>query len=191
MKIESHYVEMPQWKNMVDHGARNFVMALGESTFLDRNVPRRNRPAVDAFRRELLACSARGRSGNRGDAREAVAAAARWPSNGLEIAPTAVVLEYLCGATNALDPYSAYLTPDQLNDVYAQIEGNFVGLGVELKAQDGGLVDRAGHFRQPRRRGRRPGRRSDSRRRRPIDRVAFDRSGRQSAARPGREHGGC
>ena len=49
-----------------------------------------------------------------------------------------MVLEYLCGATNSLDPYSAYLTPDQLNDVYAQIEGNFVGLGVELKAQDGG-----------------------------------------------------
>ena len=58
----------------------------------------------------------------------------------LEIAPAAVVLEYLCGATNSLDPYSAYLTPDQLNDVYAQIEGNFVGLGVELKAQDGALV---------------------------------------------------
>ena len=51
-----------------------------------------------------------------------------------------VVLEYLCGATNSLDPYSAYLTPDQLNDVYAQIEGNFVGLGVELKAQNGVLV---------------------------------------------------
>jgi carboxyl-terminal processing protease len=39
-----------------------------------------------------------------------------------------------------LDPYSAYLTPDQLNEVYAQIEGNFVGLGVELKAQEGRLV---------------------------------------------------
>ncbi len=51
-----------------------------------------------------------------------------------------MVLEYLCGATNSLDPYSAYLTPDQLNEVYAQIEGNFVGLGVELKAQDGMLA---------------------------------------------------
>ncbi len=52
----------------------------------------------------------------------------------------AVILEYLCGATNALDLYSSYLTPDQLNEVYAQIEGNFVGLGVELKAVDGGLA---------------------------------------------------
>jgi carboxyl-terminal processing protease len=66
--------------------------------------------------------------------------AARLAQQQLEMAPTAVVLEYLCGATNALDLYSTYLTPDQLNEVYAQIEGNFVGLGVELKAQDGTLV---------------------------------------------------
>ena len=69
-----------------------------------------------------------------------MAAAARLAQQRLGIPPTAVVLEYLCGATNALDPYSTYLTPDQLNEVYAQIEGNFVGLGVELKAQDGGLM---------------------------------------------------
>ena len=74
------------------------------------------------------------------DARDAVAAAAEFAQQQLEIPSTAVVFEYLCGATNSLDPYSAYLTPDQLNDVYAQIEGNFVGLGVELKAQNGGLV---------------------------------------------------
>ena len=50
------------------------------------------------------------------------------------------MLEFLCGASNTLDPYSTYLTPDQLNEVYAQIDGNFVGLGVELKPQDGGLL---------------------------------------------------
>ena len=49
-------------------------------------------------------------------------------------------MEYICAAANSLDPYSTYLTPDQLNEVYSQIEGNFVGLGVELKAQDGGLT---------------------------------------------------
>ena len=51
-----------------------------------------------------------------------------------------MILEYLCGATNSLDPYSSYLTPDQLREVYSQIDGSFVGLGIELKAQGGGLV---------------------------------------------------
>ncbi len=56
------------------------------------------------------------------------------------MSPTAVVLEYLCGATNSLDQYSAFLTPDQLGEVYSQIDGNFVGLGVELKTQNNTLL---------------------------------------------------
>ena len=33
-----------------------------------------------------------------------------------------------------------FLTTGQLNDLYAQIEGNFVGLGVELKSAKDGLL---------------------------------------------------
>jgi carboxyl-terminal processing protease len=73
---------------------------------------------------------------SRGDASNAVAKAAELARQRLGLSPTTVILEYLCGATNALDPYSAYLTPDQLGELYAQIEGNFVGLGIELQAAD-------------------------------------------------------
>ncbi len=140
LKIESHYVESPDWTRLVGRGALNLAMALGEPTFVDRNVPERNRPAIEAFRRELSSLSDARSIATRGDAHDAVAAAAQLAQQRLEIAPAAVILEYLCGATNSLDTYSAYLTPDQLNDVYAQIEGNFVGLGVELKAQDNSLA---------------------------------------------------
>src|SRR5205807_583685 len=51
-----------------------------------------------------------------------------------------VVLEYTSGAAGGLDEYSTFLTADQLNDLYSQIEGNFVGLGVELKAADNALL---------------------------------------------------
>ena len=140
LKIDSHYVEAPRWKELVDRGTTNLDLALSERTFVDRNVPQRNRPAIDAFRRELRTAIDGKVVNSRADARDAVAAAAGLAQQRLDITAAAVVLEYLCGATNALDPYSTYLTPDQLNDVYAQIEGNFVGLGVELKAQDGGLA---------------------------------------------------
>ncbi len=40
----------------------------------------------------------------------------------------------------SLDTYTAFLTGDQLDDVYSQIEGNFVGLGIELKAEEGSLL---------------------------------------------------
>jgi carboxyl-terminal processing protease len=140
LKIEAHYVEAPRWNELLERGTANVETALGEPTFVDRNVPPRNQPAVEAFRQELRGIVAGWTVSSRADARDAVAAVSRLAQQRLEIAPAAIVLEYLCGATNALDPYSTYLTPDQLNEVYAQIEGNFVGLGVELKAQTGGLV---------------------------------------------------
>jgi carboxyl-terminal processing protease len=140
VKIESHYVEAPHWSVLVEHGTKNLDLALSEPTFVEHNVPSRDRSAVDAYRREVRSVIASRMINSRADARDAVAAVARLALDRLEVGPSAIVLEYLCGATNSLDPYSTYLTPDQLNEVYAQIEGNFVGLGVELKALEGRLV---------------------------------------------------
>ena len=140
LKIQAHYVETPNWRELVGHGTHNLEIALGEPEFARRNVPRRDRQRVDEFCRSLRGVLSSRAVESRGQAREAVAAASRLAQGQLGISRTAVVLEYLCGATNALDPYSAYLTPDQLDEVYAQIEGNFVGLGIELKARDDDLM---------------------------------------------------
>ncbi len=140
LKIESHYVETPRWKELLDRGTGNLRVALTEPEFLDRNVPQRDRLSIDRFLNELQNTVNSWTVASRAEARQAASTVARLAQDRLEINPTVVILEYLCGATNALDPYSAYLTPNQLNEVYAQIEGNFVGLGVELKARDGGLV---------------------------------------------------
>jgi len=50
-----------------------------------------------------------------------------------------VVLEFTYGACDALDDYTSYLTPDKLDDLYAMIDGNCVGLGIELKLDTEGL----------------------------------------------------
>ncbi len=56
------------------------------------------------------------------------------------MASTPVLLEFTCGACDALDDFTSYLTPDKLEDLYAMIDGNFVGLGVELKIDKEGLL---------------------------------------------------
>lgn len=140
LKIQAHYVEAPNWRQLVEHGTDNLEIALREPAFVQRNLPQRDRPAVDEFCLRLRRVLVSRVIDSRGDAGDAVATAARLAQGHLEISRTAVVLEYLCGATNALDPYSAYLTPDQLDEVYAQIEGNFVGLGIELKARGEDLL---------------------------------------------------
>ena len=58
---------------------------------------------------------------------------------GIGMPPTPVLLEFTCGACDALDDFTSYLTPDKLEDLYAMIDGNFVGLGIELKIDPQGL----------------------------------------------------
>jgi carboxyl-terminal processing protease len=140
LKIQSHYVETADWRALVEHGTDNLEIALSEPAFARRNVPRPNDPEVVEFCPKLRQVLDSLVIDSRDAARDAVAAAARLAHRDLEVSNTSVVLEYLCGATSALDPYSAYLTPDQLNEVYSQIEGNFVGLGIELKAEDDALL---------------------------------------------------
>jgi carboxyl-terminal processing protease len=53
----------------------------------------------------------------------------------LGISPTAVVYEYISGFIGLLDPYSAYLTAGEYQEIMSQIEGNLIGLGVELWAE--------------------------------------------------------
>jgi carboxyl-terminal processing protease len=140
LKVQTHYVELPSWKEIVDRGTRDFELALGEPVFIERNLGGRRPEAIAAFRRELHDSLSGRVIASRMDARDSVAVVTAMAQARLAIRPAAVVLEYLCGATNSLDPYSAFLTPDQLGEVYSQIDGNFVGLGVELKASAGALL---------------------------------------------------
>lgn len=140
LKIQSHYVEAPDWKELVGNGMNGMDVALGEGVFLAEQLPQASPHAVDAYRQEVRATLGARAIATRNDARDVVAWAAQLAQTRLGLAPSAVVLEYLCGATNALDVYSAYLTPGQLAEVYSQIDGNFVGLGIELKAEGGALL---------------------------------------------------
>lgn len=141
LKLQAHYVESPNWKELVEQGTNMLEIALVEPSFLDRHVRRADGDAaVNEFRYELRRTLGPRLIQSRGDARSAVASAAMLAESRLGIQPHCVVLEYTCGVTNSLDLYSTYLTPNQLADVFSQIEGNFVGLGVEIKADGGALV---------------------------------------------------
>jgi carboxyl-terminal processing protease len=136
LMIEANYVDAPNWQNLVERGTNDLEIALGDRAFVERNVPLARRAQAAQFARQLRSILGTRAVGNRQEARDAAAFAASLAAERLGIPSTAVVLEYLCGATNSLDQYSAFLTPDQLGEVYSQIDGNFVGLGVELKTQN-------------------------------------------------------
>ena len=141
LKLQAHYVESPDWKELVERGTNMLEVALSEPAFLDRHVPRADgTTVVNEFRYELRRTLGPRVIQSRSEARNAVGSVAMLAQRRLGIQPHCIVLEYTCGATNSLDLYSTYLTPDQLTDVFSQIEGNFVGLGVELRAEEGTLL---------------------------------------------------
>ncbi len=135
LKIDSHYVDTPDWKELIERGTNNLEIALSEPVFLERYVPESYRPAARGFCVDLRPVLAARPIRTREEACQAVSVVAALAQKRLAVPPTVAALEYLCGATNSLDQYSSFLTPDQLNEVYSQIEGNFVGLGIELKVQ--------------------------------------------------------
>jgi len=139
-KIESHYVVDPDWKHIVDHGTLDFEVALGEPAFVASSHLQATPQEVDDFRRQLHGLTDNRTIHDVNEARDLVAAAADLAQKSIGLNPTSTILEYTGGAAGGLDEYSTFLTPDQLNDLYSQIEGNFVGLGVELKSAENALL---------------------------------------------------
>jgi carboxyl-terminal processing protease len=58
----------------------------------------------------------------------------------LGLKPAAVMLEFVCGACNTLDEYTAYLSPRQLLEIEADLNGKYVGIGVDLGVSEQKLV---------------------------------------------------
>ncbi len=140
VKLESHYVHQISWKNIVARGTRSLNIALGKEYFAEQHLRGVSEQMISDARDRLQQAMQAQSIRSRADARLAVLTAGRLLQNELGLRSTATIMEYACAAVGGLDPYSSYLTADQLRDVYSQIDGNFVGLGIELKADDGSLL---------------------------------------------------
>ena len=141
-RIEIHYVDSVPLEPLIRRGFDNLEVALRdpEFAFLTLNAPNRSPERVAWLRDQLRAHRERLVVPDRETARDQVAFACDLARQSLDIAPAAVVLEFVFGCCDALpDDYTAYLTPDKLDDMLATIDGNFVGLGVELKNDELGL----------------------------------------------------
>jgi carboxyl-terminal processing protease len=140
-KINAHYVTNPPWARLAERGARALDLALTDDAFLNAcGLANASGDQLLAARQALSNCL----SQRAVQSPEQLTAMAREAAGLVEancgLRSTASVLEFVTAAAGGLDEYSAYLTSDQLRDVYSQIEGNFVGLGVELKADAGTLL---------------------------------------------------
>jgi carboxyl-terminal processing protease len=138
-RIETHYVDPVPLEPLVRRGLDNLEVALRDPNFLQTNVGRASPERVAWLRDALRRVRVRLAVPDRETAQAQVLAACDLARQaiGIDVAP--VILEFTFGACDALDDYTSYLTPDKLDDLYAMIDGNFVGLGIELKLDPQGL----------------------------------------------------
>ncbi len=139
-KTKTHYVHAPAWQNLGIRGTTAIELALTDPDFLHSNGVQLTPDQLGNLRRDLYHLLGRFQINNRQSLTAFASEVAYLLEARIRLRPTATILEFVSSAANGLDDYSAYLTADQLREVYSQIEGNFVGLGVELKAEQGALL---------------------------------------------------
>lgn len=138
--LETHYVGTADWKRLVTNGTASLEVALTEPTFVDRLLANASPEQIETFRQNVHRHSLTRPATNRHDLRSTVAYVAGLARQDLGLAGSATVFEFVCGSIGTLDPYSRFLTPNQLEETFSNIEGNFVGLGIELKAEEKQLL---------------------------------------------------
>ncbi|MDR2762898.1 MAG: S41 family peptidase, partial [Planctomycetaceae bacterium] len=139
-RIQNSYVDSPDWDKIFRNGLQDISIALGDLNF--RVKSNLNAPAekIDSCLALLQKTADGWEIRNREDLKNGVLRLAEIGLQQINLNPVIFLMEFTCGIANSLDPYTAYLTPNQLNDTYSMISGNFVGLGVELKSDQESLM---------------------------------------------------
>jgi carboxyl-terminal processing protease len=135
--VQSHYVETVTPTSFVAHGTESLYLAFANGRYQQANVPSQYRGKVDRLRDILNHEFWNKPIGTRDEALRVLNRVCQLGAEHLGMQPTPIILEYVFGGCNALDDYSSFLTPGRYADLFANIEGQFVGLGVEIKAEAG------------------------------------------------------
>jgi len=144
-RIRGNFVDSLSHLSIVAHGTESLYIALSDPKFLESNLagPRsesERQARVEAVRefRQTLRDQYWNRSvHNDQHARQVIEEIARLAGQKVGLRTAPVVMEYVFGGCNALDDYSGFLTSERLADLYSNIDGEFVGLGVEMKEESG------------------------------------------------------
>ena len=154
LKIQHYYVDEPNWARLANFGLSSLEVALSKTDFRRSNLKNIDYSiAKQAFETAVEKIQVR-QVNTRHDVHAVAALMATDLETKIGLPAQATVYEFVCGAISALDPYSAFMSGSQYSETMSQIEGNFVGLGVELRThQDrleivnvirGGSADRGG-----------------------------------------------
>jgi carboxyl-terminal processing protease len=136
-QIRSYYVEPISSWHFIAHGTESFYLALANKKFQEYHFLNTNAVGVRRMRKILRDQYWNKRVSSRYEALQLITQVCDTAKKEIGLNSAPIIMEYLFGGCNALDNYSNVLTPNRLDDLYGNIEGEFVGLGIEMKAETG------------------------------------------------------
>ena len=145
LKIKTHFVDDLSLTWLVAHGTESLYYALANDSFLKKNLlvtstefaASERKSRISRFREILRTEYWNKPIRDRDAAHATIGQVADTAGQVVGLSRQCVFMEYVFGFCNALDDYSDFLTPDRLSDLYDTIDGNFVGIGIEMKAERG------------------------------------------------------
>lgn len=133
LKIQSYYVDQPHWDDLIKIGWKSLEIAAESPEFRRSNAPNISMSQMSAALKRVQTSMANQQIRSRHDAYIYASSAAAMIDKLVGVPIQSSIYEFTNGAITALDPYSAFMSNSQYTETMSQIEGNFVGLGVELR----------------------------------------------------------
>lgn len=139
-KLQANYFEKDkvQPTRLFRHGMAELAMDLEYDFFIQEYLPAASLMDVEFFRVHLQKKWDDRTVRDVSEAKNLALEIALEAQKILDVKPALIIIEFACGACNALDEYTQFLTPSQLADTYASLEGRSVGIGVELDRSGAG-----------------------------------------------------
>ncbi len=135
-RLEMSYVDKLEMTEVVRGGTAYLEVALTEPLFVNHFLRGKDPAQIEQFRTNIHRVALARPLRNRFEARATLANVAALAQEQIGLAPSATMMQFVCGAVGLLDPYSSFLSSSELAEVESQIEGNFVGLGIALQPHE-------------------------------------------------------
>ncbi|MEC7564570.1 MAG: S41 family peptidase [Planctomycetota bacterium] len=139
-KVDTYYFANPNWQDILQSGVSQLQVAVSDDLFCGQHEIRPTETQFGEYQRAVTRWTDSHPCRSQRDVLLSATTISGYASEYLQIPQSAALLELLSGTIISLDRYSSYLTGTQLDDMFSQIEGNFVGLGIELRIQETHLL---------------------------------------------------
>ena len=138
-KLQSNYVDRDRigLAALFASGLEEFGFALADSSFNQEHLAEAEPDSVQLFAEELREKWSESNFRQPAEARQAVREIATAAQNRLGLRPSVTVLEFVCGACNALDEQTGYLPP---SDEMATLTSQLSAAGARLSASADGQL---------------------------------------------------